>query len=217
LFTLEELLLVFIVAVGFSAPAAVALGPVLKGAERFFKKIPIIFRAATGALITGGIAISLWLLLDLHPEHILGSSEETINNVGKGTGELVLQTWWILLLAVVAKTLATASTLKSGGSVGMLFPSMYMGGLVGAAAFYLLSEIGLAGGTSVTVFVATGMAAALTSVAGVPIAAIALVIEVFGAEYSPAACFACAVCFTAGRRFSLYVQTASSEHNETTK
>jgi CIC family chloride channel protein len=217
LFTWEELLLVFIVAVGFSAPAAVALGPVLKGAERFFKKIPIIFRAATGALITGGIAISLWLLLDLHPEHILGSSEETINNVGKGTGELVLQTWWILLLAVVAKTLATASTLKSGGSVGMLFPSMYMGGLVGAAAFYLLSEIGLAGGTSVTVFVATGMAAALTSVAGVPIAAIALVIEVFGAEYSPAACFACAVCFTAGRRFSLYVQTASSEHNETTK
>ena len=215
LFIWQELLLVFIVAVGFSAPAAVALGPVLKGAERFFKKIPIVIRSATGALITGGIAISVWLLFDLHPEHILGMSEETINNVGKGTGEVVLQTWWILLLAVVAKTLATASTLKSGGSVGMLIPSMYMGGLIGAAAFYLLGEIGLYAGTSVTVFVATGMAAALTSVAGVPLASIALVIEVFGAEYSPAACFACAVCFTANRRFSLYVQSPISEHNET--
>jgi CIC family chloride channel protein len=121
------------------------------------------------------------------------------------------------LLAVVAKTLATASTLKSGGSVGMLIPSMYMGGLIGAAAFYLLGEIGLYEGLSVTVFVATGMAAALTSVAGVPLASIALVIEVFGAEYSPAACFACAVCFTANRRFSLYVQSPISEHNENTR
>ena len=90
-------------------------------------------------------------------------------------------------------------------------------GLVGAAAFYLLGEIGFYAGTSVTVFVATGMAAALTSVAGVPLAAIALVIEVFGAEYSPAACFACAVCFTASRRFSLYGRPKISEHNETTK
>jgi CIC family chloride channel protein len=213
MFIWQEILLVFIVAVGFSAPAAVALGPVLKGAERFFKKIPIVIRAATGALITGGIAITVWLLFDLHPENILGMSEETINKVSQGTGEVVLQTWWILLLAVVAKTFATASTLKSGGSVGMLIPSMYMGGLVGAAAFYLLGEIGLYAGTSVTVFVATGMAAALTSVAGVPLASIALVIEVFGAEYSPAACFACAVCFTASRRFSLYVQPAIDNQN----
>jgi CIC family chloride channel protein len=217
MFIWQEILLVFIVAVGFSAPAAIALGPVFKTAERLFKKIPIVIRAATGALITAGIAITVWLLFDLHPENILGMSEETINKVGLGTGEAILQTWWILLLAVVAKTFATASTLKSGGSVGMLIPSMYMGGLVGAAAFYLLGEIGLYAGSSVTVFVATGMAAALTSIAGVPLASIALVIEVFGAEYSPAACLACAVCFTVSRRFSLYVQPASGNHDQTKK
>ena len=217
LFVWQEILLVFIVAVGFSAPAAIALGPVFKAAERFFAKFPTVLRAATGALITGGIAIAVWLLFDLHPEHILGMGEDTINNVAQGTGQVILKTWWILLLAVVAKTFATAATLKSGGSVGMLIPSMYMGGLVGAAAYYLLGEIGLYAGSSVTVFVATGMAAALTSIAGVPLASIALVIEVFGAEYSPAACLACAVCFTASRRFSLYAQPANGNNNKTEK
>jgi CIC family chloride channel protein len=107
---------------------------------------------------------------------------------------------------VVAKTLATAATLKSGGSVGMLVPAMYMGALVGGAGYYLLGEIGLYAGPSVTVFAASGMAAALTAVAGVPLASIALVLEVFGSDYGPAAAIACAMCFTASRRFSLYVR-----------
>jgi CIC family chloride channel protein len=153
----------------------------------------------------------MWLLFDLHPEHILGVGEETINDVVKGTGPVLLQTWWILILAVVAKTLATASTIKSGGSAGMLIPSMYMGGLVGAAGYYLLGEMGLYAGPTVAVFVATGMAAALTSVAGVPLASIAFVVEVFGSEYTAAAVMACAVCFTVSRRFSLYVQPNISD------
>ena len=86
----------------------------------------------------------------------------------------------------------------------MLVPSMFMGGLAGAAGFYLLGEIGLYSGTSVAVFVVAGMAAALTSVASVPLASIVFAIEVFGSEYGPAACFACAVCYTLSRRFSLY-------------
>ena len=56
------------------------------------------------------------------------------------------------MLAVVAKMLATAATIKSGGSAGMLIPSMYMGGLVGAAAYYLLGECGLYAGPSVAVY-----------------------------------------------------------------
>jgi len=52
--------------------------------------------------------------------------------------------------------------------------------------YYLLSGIGLYAGPTVAVYVAAGMAAALTSIAGVPLASIALVIEAFGSEYSPA-------------------------------
>ncbi len=204
LFEWQEVLLVFIVAVAFSAPAAIALGPVYRTAERFFNKFPVVTRAILGSLITGGIGVSVWLLLDLNPMHILGMGEKTINQIVNGSNQAGLQIWWILLLAVVAKTLATATTITSGGSAGMLIPSMYMGGLVGAAGYYLLGEIGLYAGTSVTVYVAAGMAAALTSVAGVPLASIIFVIEVFGAEYSPVACLACAVCFTASRRFGLY-------------
>ncbi len=214
-FDWQEIMLVFIVAVGFSAPAAIALGPVFKMAERFFAKFPVVIRAAIGALITGAIGTAMWVLFDLHPVHILGIGEETINDIVAGTGQAILKTWWILLLAVVAKTFATAATLKSGGSVGMLIPSMYMGALVGAAAYYLLGEIGVNAGPTVAVYVATGMAAALTSIAGVPVASIALVVEVFGAEYSPPACFACAVCFTASRRFGAYVQPASRDREET--
>ena len=202
----QEVLLVFIVALAFSAPAAISLGPVFRMAEKFFSKFPVVMRAVLGALITGGIAVTVWLVFDLHPMHILGMGEETINQVAAGSDQGISQVWWILLLAVVAKTFATASTLSSGGSAGMLIPSMFMGGLAGAAGFYLLGEIGLYAGTSVTVYVATGMAAALTSIARVPLASIAFVIEVYGAEYSATACFACAVCYIAGNRFSLYNQ-----------
>jgi CIC family chloride channel protein len=211
MFVWQEVLLVLIVAVGFSAPAAIVLGPVFRAAERLFAKLSIVSRAITGALVTGAIGVLMWLLFDLNPEHVLGTGEETINDIVKGTGPVILETWWILLLAVVAKTFATAATLKSDGSAGMLFPSMYMGSLVGAAAYYLLKQIGLYVGPDVAVFVATGMAAALTAIAGVPLASIALVVEVFGSEYTPAAAFACAVCFTASRRFSLYVQPKRSE------
>jgi CIC family chloride channel protein len=210
-FVWQEYLLVILVAVGFSAPAAIALGPTFKLVQSFFSGLPVVLRAISGALIVGATGVAMGLLFGVHPRHILGVGEHTINEVLTGTGDIVLQTWWILLLAVVAKTLATAATLKSGGSAGMLIPSMYMGGLVGAAGYYLITDLGLYAGPSVAVFVATGMAAALTSVAGVPLAAIAFVIEVYGAEYSPAAALSCAICFTASRRFSLYTRPEANE------
>lgn len=210
-FVWQEYLLVALVAVGFSAPAAIALGPIIRSAEGFFAKFPVVARAATGALITGAIAIAMWRLFDIHPHHILGTGEQTINDLISGSGQAVSQVWWVLLLAVVAKTFATAATVKSGGSVGLLFPSMYLGALMGAAGYYLLGEIGLYAGPTVAVYVAAGMAAALTSIAGVPLASIALVVEAFGSEYSPVAAVACAVCFTASRRFSLYARPTGLE------
>jgi CIC family chloride channel protein len=56
-FVWQEYLLVILVAVGFSAPAAMALGPIIRGAERFFSNFSIIVRAAAGALVAGTISI----------------------------------------------------------------------------------------------------------------------------------------------------------------
>lgn len=204
LFVWQEYLLVILVAVGLSAPAAIALGPTVRAAQKLFSKFPLALRAPAGALIAGSIAVSMWAVVDLHPEHVLGIGKGTLDNVIEGSDQAVLKVWWVLLLAAVAKTLATAATVKSGGSVGLLYPSMYLGAVVGAAAYYFLLTIGLYPGPTPAVFVATGMAAALTSMAGVPLASIAFVIEAFGSEYGPPAALACAICFTASRRFSLY-------------
>lgn len=58
-FIWQEYLLVVIVAVGFSAPAAIALGPVFRGAARVFDKLPLVARAVAGALFTGVVAIAM--------------------------------------------------------------------------------------------------------------------------------------------------------------
>jgi CIC family chloride channel protein len=213
LYTWQEILLVLGVAIGFSVPVAITVGPVFRAAERFFARLPTVLRAASGAFIAGAIAVLMWVLFDLSPQHVLGIGEETINDVVKGSGPVALQTWWILLLAVCAKLFASAATIKSGGSAGMLIPSMYMGGLVGGAAFHLMRELGIYAGPTAAVYVATGMAAALTSIAGVPLASIALVLEVFGPEYTPEATIACALCFIVSRRFSLYARFTGGDNS----
>jgi H+/Cl- antiporter ClcA len=89
---------------------------------------------------------------------------------------------------------------------------MNLGALVDTVAYCLLGKIGLYAGPTVEVYVAAGMAAALTSIVGVTFASLALVVEVLGSEYSSAAAaVVCAVCFTASRRFGLYARASDKE------
>ena len=69
-FVWQEYLLVILVAVGFSAPAAILLGPTVRAAQRFFSKFPVALRAAVGAVIAGAIAVVMWAAVGLHPEHL---------------------------------------------------------------------------------------------------------------------------------------------------
>ena len=102
-----------------------------------------------------------------------GSIQAAIN------GELAVE---ILILLVLAKIFATAFTLGSGGSGGVFAPSLAIGGTLGGAFGILANAAfpGIIGEMQATSFVLIGMAAMLSGVANVPIAAIVMVSELTG-------------------------------------
>lgn len=77
------------------------------------------------------------------------------------------------LLLAPAKVLASALTVGSGGSGGVMGPALVTGALTGNAAWSIL-------GGSLSASVIAAKAACLTSVSNVPLAASVLMIELFG-------------------------------------
>lgn len=115
-----------------------------------------------------------------------------------------LAVWWLLLVALAGRMVTTGLTIQSGGSAGLLIPAMVMGGMGGAVVGQLIELTGLLGPIDVTPFVVSGIASALVAVVGVPLAAIALVLEIFGASYGPPAILAVGVTYVLTVRFTVY-------------
>jgi CIC family chloride channel protein len=83
-------------------------------------KIPEYLKAAIGGLLIGGIGI-------YYPQ---------VMGLGYGTIEQTLihpEVWTILLVLAPIKILATSLTIGSGGSGGILAPSLFMGAMAGGA------------------------------------------------------------------------------------
>jgi len=202
-YTLAEYALTALVAVAVSAPVALAFGLTMRHTGQLVQRAHPVLRGATGALATALVALGLFYAVDMDPRHVLGMGEHTISELLSGEhGRLSL--WWFLVLIVVGKLLTTGFTIQSGGSAGMLIPSMVLGGVSGAATARLLaSALGLAS-VDVRLFVVVGIASALVAVVGVPLAAIALVLEVFGSEYGPPAVLACGLTYVLTLRLTIY-------------
>jgi len=194
-FSLWEYATACFIAVFFSAPAALLMTVVLRRGKQFFSLFSPLVRPVVGALLTGSIAVIPWFFLSIPPEHVLSTGENTIVHIVNGTALQSFNVWWVLIVILICKTLTTAATLSSGGSVGMLIPSMVLGGISGAAGYSALTSLGWAAGSSPLLAVASGIAAGLTAVAGVPLCSIAFVMEVFHAAFGPPAMLACAVCY----------------------
>jgi CIC family chloride channel protein len=146
--------------------------------------------------VQGLVAAGLWLGLDIGPEHTLGMGEATIGQIllrgSAGVGPIEL--WWGMALALCARALNTVLTIQSGGSAGMLVPTMVMGGVAGALTCTLLQPlIGLQ--LDPALFAVVGIASALVAVVGVPLSAMALVLEVFGKEFGPPSLLAVGVTY----------------------
>ena len=109
-------------------------------------------------------------------------------------GELTLG---VALIALVGKIATTTMTIGSGGSAGLLTPSLYLGTMV-AAAFGALAPF-----PAMTLIV-PAMTASLVSIVNVPIAAMLLPVELFSAHYLPAALLAVIVCTLLTQDVSIY-------------
>ncbi len=87
---------------------------------------------------------------------------------------------------------------------------MFLGGLSGALVAHLVTLSGLAV-LDPALFAVVGIASSLTAVVGVPIAAMALVFEVFGKAYGPPTILACGLTFIATIRFRHWAQVGGAE------
>ena len=97
-----------------------------------------------------------------------------------GTGGLDLAAWWALGILAIAKLVATAFTTTSGGAGGTFFPSLFIGGVLGAAAGRLLDPVWTFGTLEPGALAVVGMATMVAAVARAPLTAMMLVFEVTG-------------------------------------
>ncbi|MCA9917291.1 MAG: chloride channel protein [Anaerolineales bacterium] len=152
----------------------------------FYERQPDIWRRhLIGAFVTGAIALFVHYLTQyfhladhgLGLEMVLGPGETLVDMAF--AGELTIA---VALIALVAKMVATLATITSGGSAGLLVPTLFFGTMVASAMANLFNYEPM-------VLIVPAMVASLVSIANVPLAAILFVVEAFGSVYMVPALF----------------------------
>jgi len=161
-------------------------------------RIPVWLRAAAGGCATGLIAIRF--------PQVLGTDTRALDEALQGTLP------WILLLGIVfLKIVATSCSLGSGGSGGVLGPSIFIGGMIGALGGTFAGKLfphvaGTIGG-----YTLVGMAAFLAPVVGAPITAVLILFEMTGDYAIILPLLVAVICamlvFGRFSRFSLYTHS----------
>ena len=125
-------------------------------------------------------SVALGVMIFLFPP-LLGGSEQmlfehTVFESFSGNAWLVLV---YLLVLILMKAIATATTIGCGGVGGTFGPSLIIGGMSGYFICLLLNQIGLSE-LSTANFALVGMAAVMTGVMHAPFMAIFLIAEITG-------------------------------------
>ncbi|SDZ16868.1 chloride channel protein, partial [Tindallia californiensis] len=120
-----------------------------------------------------------------------------------------------LCFLLVGKMLATSFTVASGGSAGLVIPSLFLGAITGN----LLSSILVADAGLNASLVIAGMAASLASVANVPVAAAIMLIEMVGLQLGVPATLGSIIGYAIGHSRVIYGVTRPDQwqFEETTK
>ncbi|MBC8457352.1 MAG: chloride channel protein [Deltaproteobacteria bacterium] len=153
----------------FCSVVGVTFTAVLYRLEDIFNsiKFPEYLKAAAGGLILGGMGL-------LFP-YILG--------VGYGSIYLSLMQllpWWLMLVLVPCKILATSITIGSGGSGGIFAPSLFLGAMAGGF-FGTVAHIIFPGVTaSPGAYSIVGMGAVVSATTHGPLTAILMLFEMTG-------------------------------------
>jgi chloride channel protein, CIC family len=138
----------------------------LRMAFRDRLNVPSWSKPAVGGAIIG--TIGLW------QPHALGLGYDFLGQVLKEQDNLVLKA---VLALMVAKILASAFSYGSGMSGGVLGPSMFVGGMLGAAVWHMMVYIEPATVIARGAFALVGMGAVFAAVIRVPITSILLIFE----------------------------------------
>ena len=153
----------------FCAVVGVTFTKVLYRVEDLFDdfKFPEYLKAIVGGVILGAGGL-------FFPQ-VLG--------VGYGAIDLALMqelAWWLFLVLVVVKILATSITIGSGGSGGIFAPSLFMGvmagGFFGAVVHHLFPTLTASPGA----YSIVGMGAVVSATTHGPLAAILILFEMTG-------------------------------------
>jgi len=84
----------------------------------------------------------------------------------------------LLMFLCLAKIVGSCLTLASGGSGGIIAPSLFLGGTTGALVGVVLEHLHLAGNVSPALYSLIGMGAVLAAVVHAPLASILILVEV---------------------------------------
>jgi CIC family chloride channel protein len=145
--------------------------------SEFFKKrsIPLHFKPAVGAFITGLIVIGVALTVD--PTTGYGA-------LGMGYGFLQMAMYnqlplKIMLTLAIVKIVATSLTIGSGGSGGVFAPGLVIGGMIGGATGMLLHDVfpEIVTLDVIPAFVAIGMIALFGGISKAPISVLIMISE----------------------------------------
>jgi CIC family chloride channel protein len=133
--------------------------------DRF--KLPEYLKAAVGGLILGGIGL-------FFPQ-VLG--------VGYGAIDQALMhelAWWLMLILVAVKILATSITIGSGGSGGIFAPSLVLGAMAGGFFGGVVHDLFPDVAASPGAYSIVGMGAVVSATTHGPLTAILILFEMTG-------------------------------------
>ncbi len=213
-YSLPEYGVTVLVAVAVSAPLALGFGLLTTHTTALVGRVGGPLRGAAGGLGIAAVTLTAWLAVGVSPRDLLGMGEHTLGALLGGEHPSLL----VLSVLLVGKMLTTGFTIGSGGSAGILIPSMFLGGVSGRLTAELLVMSGaLPADTDLAIFVVVGIASSLVAVIGVPLASIALVLEVFGPAYGPPAALACAMTYVLTLRLKVYRQQRTGDTAERTE
>jgi len=154
-----------------AAGVAVLFAKTLDSSETFFEKlkVPDFLKPGIGGLIIGLIGVAGF-------PHIYGVGYEFIEVALRG--ELAIG---LLVGLIFAKIIATSATLGSGGSGGILAPSLFLGAMTGGVVWYgahLITPDLIA--PNYGPYALVGMAAVVASTTRAPLQAILILFELTG-------------------------------------
>ena len=159
-----DLLVIVLILGAVIGIVGIAFVLLMRRTTSLFRKSSIPLPAAT---FSGGLLVGI---IGLEYPQVLGLGDGTIQLILDGT----LITVGLLVGLLIAKMVATSLTVGSGGSGGIFFPSLIIGGAVGGTMAMALNL------QPYPLFVLVGMGAMMAGVSKTPIAAAVLITEMVG-------------------------------------